>query len=284
MFMAMKTTILALGIGLLLLFGTGCNKLRSRDRINKGIQSYRGARYADAVEYFKDAVALDPKNVTGRLYLATAYMSQYIPGAESPDNLQLAKQAKEEFLKVLEDHPNDQTALASLASLSYQQAQGMPDLEAKLKKLDEAKEWYLKLIAADPQNKEGFYSLGVIDWVKWYAAWMKARADLGMKPEEPGPLKDKKVKADLKEKYSAIIEDGMKNLDRALQIDSNYDDAMAYMNLLIRERADLDDTAEQYTKDVETADTWVQKALETKKMKAAKEAAKTQGGITQETK
>ena len=29
-------------------------------------------------------------------------MSQYIPGAESPENLQLAKQAKDEFVKVLE--------------------------------------------------------------------------------------------------------------------------------------------------------------------------------------
>ncbi len=208
----MKSTIFVLGIGLVLLFTRGCNKLRSRDRINNGIQSYKGARYADAVEFFKEAVQLDPSNVNGRLYLATAYMSQYIPGAESPDNMQLAKEAKEEFNKVLENHPNDTTALASLASLSYQQAQGMPDLDQKLKKLDEAKEWYLKLIAADPQNKEGFYSLAVIDWVKWYAAWMKARADLGMKPEEPGPLKDKKVKAELNEKYAAVVDDGMKNL------------------------------------------------------------------------
>ncbi len=280
----MKSKIFVLGIGLLLLFTTGCNKLKSRDRINKGIQSYKGARYADAVEFFKEAVELDPSNVTGRLYLATAYMSQYIPGAESPDNMQLAKQAKEEFSKVLENHPNDTTALASLASLSYQQAQGMPDLEQKLKKLDDAKEWYLKLIAADPQNKEGFYSLAVIDWVKWYAAWMKARADLGMKPEEPGPLKDKKVKAELKDKYAAVVDDGMKNLDKALQIDKDYDDAMAYMNLLIREKADLDDTADEYKADVEKADIWVQKALETKKMKAAKEAAKASGGITTEAK
>ena len=278
----MKSKLFVLGIGLLLLLATGCDKLRSRDRINKGIQSYKGAKYADAVEFFKEAVNLDPKNVTGRLYLATAYMSQYIPGAESPENLQLAKQAKEEFLRVLESHPNDTTALASLASLSYQQAQGMPDLDAKLKKLDEAKEWYLKLIAADPQNKEGFYSLGVIDWVKWYAAWMKARADLGMKPEEPGPLKDKKVKAELNDKYSATIADGIKNLEQALKIDPSYDDAMAYMNLLIRERADLDESADQYKKDVETADSWVQKALDTKKAKAAKEAAKQVGGITQE--
>jgi len=57
---------------------------------------------------------------------------------------------------------------------------------------------------------------------------------------------------------------------------------MAYMNLLIRERADLDDTADQYKKDVEIADSWVQKALDTKKMKAAKAAAAQAGGITQE--
>lgn len=278
----MKSKLFVLGIGLVLLSTTGCNKLKSRDRINKGIQSYKGARYSDAVEFFKEAVDLDPSNLNGRLYLATAYMSQYIPGADSPDNLQLAKRAKEEFIKVLESHPNDTTALASLASLSYQQAQGMPDLDQKLKKLDEAKEWYLKLISADPQSKEGFYSLAVIDWVKWYAAWMKARADLGMKPEEAGPLKDKKVKEELKEKYAAVVDDGMKNLDKALQIDKDYDDAMAYMNLLIREKADLDDTPEQYKADVEKADVWVQKALDTKKMKAAKEAAKAQGGITAE--
>jgi tetratricopeptide (TPR) repeat protein len=210
-------------------------------------------------------------------------MSQYIPGAESPENMQLAKEAKEEFLKVLEKTPSDTTALASLASLNYQQAQGMPDLDQKLKKLDEAKEWYLKLIAADPQNKEGFYSLAVIDWVKWYAAWMRARADLGLKPEEPGPLKDKKVKEGLQTQYSAVIDDGVKNLQKALDIDPNYDDAMAYMNLLVREKADLDDSPDQYKADIETADKWVQKALDTKKAKAAKAAAAAQqGGITAE--
>jgi tetratricopeptide (TPR) repeat protein len=272
--------MLVAGIGLLILFSTGCDKLRSRDALNHGVQAYKGAHYTEAVDFFKNAVQLDPDNTMPRLYLATAYMSQYIPGAESPENIQLAKEAKEEFQKVLEKSPSDTTALASLASLSYQQAQGMPDLEQKIKKLDESKEWDLKLIAADPQNKEGFYSLAVIDWIKWYAAWTKARQDLGLKPEEAGPLKDKKVKADLQTQYSALIDDGIKNLQKALDIDPNYDDAMAYMNLLIREKADLDDTPEQYKADTDTADKWVQKALDTKKMKAKKaaEAAAAAGG------
>jgi tetratricopeptide (TPR) repeat protein len=279
----MKSTLLIAGLACLILLATGCDKLRSRDALNHGVQAYKGAHYSEAVDYFKTAVQLDPENTMPRLYLATAYMSQYIPGAESPENLQLAKEAKDNFLKVLDKTPNDTTALASLASLSYQQAQGMPDLEQKLKKLDEAKEWYLKLIAADPQNKEGFYSLAVIDWVKWYAGWMKARNDLGMKSEDPGPIKDKKVKADLETQYSAIIDDGIKNLQKALDLDPNYDDAMAYMNLLIREKADLDDTPEQYKADIDTADKWVQKALDTKKAKAAAAAkAAQQGGITAE--
>src|ERR1700733_14590710 len=272
----MKSTILVAGIGLLILFATGCDKLRSRDALNHGVQAYKGAHYTEAVDYFKNAVQLDPENTMPRLYLATAYMSEYIPGADSPENLQLAKQAKEEFLKVLEKNPSDTTALASLASLSYQQAQGVPDLDQKLKKLDEAKEWYLKLIAADPQNKEGFYSLAVIDWVKWYAAWTKARQDLGLKSEDPGPIKDKKVKEDLQAQYSAVIDDGVKNLQKALDIDPNYDDAMAYMNLLIREKADLDDSTDQYKADIDSADKWVQKALDTKKAKAKKAAEASQ--------
>ena len=53
------------------------------------------------------------------------------------------------------------------------------------------------------------------------------------------------------------------DFQKALEIDKEYDESMAYMNLLIRERADLADNAEEYKKQVEIADNWVQKALET---------------------
>ena len=55
---------------------------------------------------------------------------------------------------------------------------------------------------------------------------------------------------------------------------------MAYMNLLIREKADLDDSKEQYEADTKVADGWVQKSLETKKAKAAKQPGNT--GISAE--
>ena len=130
---------------------------------------------------------LDPGFSAARLYLATAYMQQYIPGADSPENDQMATAAYDNFKDVLEDDPNNSVAIASIASLNLNQ-----------KKWDEAQQWYDKLIAVDPQNADAYYSLGFIAWSKWYPAYGTARANLGMKQEDPGPIKDKKVKEELK--------------------------------------------------------------------------------------
>jgi len=273
------TMIAAAGVAAMLVLATGCDKLRSRDHLNQGVNAFKNAKYPDAVEHFKQAIELDPTNPNAQLYLATAYMSQWIPGAESPDNVDMANKATDGFLKVLEKDAENTTALASLASLSYNEAQSLPP-DKKIEKLDEAAKWYKKLLEADPKNKEAYYSLGVIDWAKWYPADMTARANLRMRPEDPGPIKDKKVKEDLKTQYSGIIEDGLSNLQKALDIDKEYDDAMAYMNLLIRERADLADSPDDYKKQVEIADTWVQKALDTKKLKQSRQP--TSQGITAE--
>jgi len=268
-------------VGIVVVLGTGCDKLKSRDDLNKGVNAYKNAKYSDAVNFFQEAIALDPKNPNARTYLATAYMMQWIPGAESPENVQFASKAKEEFNRVLSEDPNETVALASLASLAYNEADPLP-ADQKNAKLDEAAAWYTKLVQADPKNRDGFYSLGAIAQKKFYPALMTARVNANMKPDEPGPLKDKKAKAELAAKYSTIIDDGIGNLKKSLDIDPENDDAMAYMNLLIREKADLADDKDTYKKQIEEADGWLQKALDTKKLKQDKAEKKTQGGITQE--
>jgi hypothetical protein len=105
-----------------------------------------------------------------------------------------------------------------------------------------------------------------------------------MKPEDPGPFKDKKIKEKLKADYGASLDEGVNDMQKALDIDKDYADAMAYMNLLIRERAFLDDDKEAYEKDVNTANDWLQKTLDTKKANAAKAAASGGGGIVEESK
>lgn len=272
--MLIRNLALVAAFSSLALVSTGCEKLRARDNLNKGVQAFKTAKYNAAVEHFKKAVELDPNFSTARLYLATAYMSQYIPGAESPENQQNAQAAEQEFLKVLEKDPKNTVAISSLASLHYNQAQGNQPMEKKMQQLEEAKKWYTKLAEVEPNNKEAYYSLGVITWAKWYPELMSARAKLGMKPEDPGPIKDNKVREELKAKWGPVVEEGIANLKKALEIDPEYDDAMAYVNLLTRERADLADSKDVYAKDIQEADNWVQKALETKKIKAERVANK----------
>jgi len=194
-------------------------------------------------------------------------MQQYIPGVDSPENKQMADAAESSFKDVLKDDPKNETAIAYLASLYLNE-----------KRYDDANAWYDKLTQVNPKSAVGYYSKGFIAWSKWYPVLNAARAKLKMNPDDPGPIKDKKVKAELKEQYGPLIDAGLRNLDKALEIDPEYDDAMAYENLLIRERADLADSKEQYEKETKVADDWIQKVLATKKLKEEKKAAKSQGG------
>jgi len=85
-------------------------------------------------------------------------------------------------------------------------------------------------------------------------------------------LKDKKVCHALKEKGAQFIQDGIDDLNKAIQLRPDYDDAMAYLNLLYREKADLecDDPAARAA-DLKTADEWVDKTMAVKKARAEKQ-------------
>lgn len=261
----------------LLAFASGCEKLKARDALNKGVAAYKATKYEEAARKFKESIEADPEFEVARLYLATSYMSQWIPGADSPENKAMGKMAEDEFMKVLAKDPKNKLAIESIASMRYNQANAYSALEDKLRVMDDAKEWYQKLVEVDPQNAKAYYSLGVIAWSKWYPKYKLAREAAKMKQEDPGPIKDKKIREELKQNYGALVEEGIGHLDKAVAIDKIYDDAMAYLNLLIRERADLAENEADYKRDIETADNWVAKALEAKKIKAAELEKKNKG-------
>src|ERR1700739_599715 len=114
-----RTVIGVLAVAAMTVFATGCEKLKARDQLNKGVQAFKSAQYPQAVEHFKTAVELDPTFATARLYLATAYMQQYIPGADSPDNVQMAKAAQDQFEQVLSREPKNVLATSYIALLFF---------------------------------------------------------------------------------------------------------------------------------------------------------------------
>ena len=51
-----------------------------RGWLNQGVSEFKSGDYPQAVADFQKAVDSDPSNTTFRLYLATAWMQQYVPG------------------------------------------------------------------------------------------------------------------------------------------------------------------------------------------------------------
>jgi tetratricopeptide (TPR) repeat protein len=194
-------------------------------------------------------------------------MIQWVPGADAPDNKKNYDMARQEFDEVLKKDPSNSLALASMASMAYNSASsGTPEQRAAA--LEDARKWNQRRIEVDPKDPEPYYYLGVINWSQAFPPIRDARVEAKMKNEDPGPLKDTKVKDTLKEKYEKQIEDGIDNLKKCLALDKENEDAMSYLNLLLRTKAVLDDSEEAAKADVAQAEDWFNKSIDTKKMKA----------------
>jgi len=269
--------LLTLAAVVLALFSSvGCDKLRARDQLNKGVKSYKDNHYEQAIDHFQQAVQLDPTLINARMYLATAYVSQYIPGVDSPDNLRTAQQAIDEYQKVIDANPSRDQKVNSAKGIAY--------LYLNEKRWDDAKKYYRMASDLDQNDPEPYYSVGVIDWTACYQPRMEKRAALGMKPEENLNPKNKdqmKACAELKVQNASSIQEGIDSLNKAIQLRPDYDDAMAYLNLMYREKGDVecDDLATR-AEDLKTADHWVDETLRVKKAKADKAAQSAGGGIT----
>ena len=252
---------------LALFSSVGCGKLRARDQLNKGVTAYKNTKYEEAIDHFQQSVALDPSLINAKMYLATAYAQQYIPGADTPDNNKMADLAIEQYKKVLD--------MNSARDQRVNSAKGIAYLYLNMKKFDDAKKYYRMAGEVDPNDPEPYYSVGVIDWTACYQPRMEERAKLGLKPDENLSAKSKdqkKVCEDLKTKNMPLIQEGIDSLDKTIALRPDYDDAMAYLNLMYREKADVecDDLAGRQ-QDLKTADHWVDQTLLTKKAKAEKQ-------------
>jgi len=272
---AARAALTLSALAAMLLATTGCNKLRARDQLNKGVQAYKQSHFEEAVEHFKNATDYDPNLSVARLYLATAYVAEYVPGSDDPKNLEMANGAIEQFEKVLDAERADR-------NVQVLATKGLASLYLNMKKFEEAKQFNKKAIQIDPKDPENYYSVAVIDWTQAYTARMDARNKLGMKTADTlTGSKDKKIQAachDVHDLNNDKVQEGIDMLNKAISLRKDYGDAMAYMNLLYRERADIDcDDADAHTADLKTADDWVEKAKAA--MLAKAKAAEKSGGI-----
>ena len=72
------------------------------------------------------------------------------------------------------------------------------------------------------------------------------------------------LRAEYVAKSSALVEDGIAILQKALQTKPEYDDAMAYLNLLYRRKADMVESADERAGLIKQAEDLLDKIKEIK--------------------
>ena len=265
-----RITALAVALAGMVLSMSGCNRLAARDQLNKGVDAYKSAHYEEAIGHFQKATQLDPSLPMAKSYLATALAQNVVPGLDTPDNIKTAQQAIDIFQDVLARDPHDVNSMKQVASIYF-----------GIKKLDDAKVWQKKVLAEDPKDPEAAYTVGVIDWTQAHENTLKALLPAGINDDGEGNVKaPKKVMEPLKAQNASLVEEGLQYLNQAVANRANYDDAMAYLNLIYRRKADVDwgnDSARK--EDLAKAEEWRTKAMGTRKSNEEKKD-KQPGGIT----
>jgi len=126
-------------------------------------------------------------------------------------------------------------------------------------------------IALQPEDPEPYYWIGVIDWTLTYRSnlemrgkWRLANLSKTLKDDDAMPPQ---VRDDYSKENGQLVEEGIDKLHKALELRPDYDDAMAYLNLLLRRKADEATTPDERASLLKQADELVDKAKEIKQKK-----------------
>ena len=266
----------AAGASFLLLavsFLTGCDKIKSKQEIRKGNEFLKAAQYQSALAAYDEALRLDPGETKLHKHIGISYMGMYQPGSKHPKDLEFAQKAIDNLKQYSAAYPEDTKSLEYLVSMylnteRYDDAiafyqnellkrnpkdvkamQSLARLYFKKGDFDNGVLWLKKQLEIEGNNPEVYYLIGVQAWDRSYNF-----------PDLDPALRAK------------AVEDGLQALNKAIELKPNYFEAVSYINLLYREKAKMETDPVKKQEYTDTANKYLQQALEMRK--AAQDKAK----------
>jgi len=266
----------ATSVALLLLsavLASGCNKIKSKQEIKKGNEFLKAAQYQSALAAYEEALRLDPSEKKLHKNVGLAYMGLYQPGSKHPKDLEYASKAIEHLKVYTEAFPEDKKAREFLVSLYL-----------STERFDDAIAFYQGMVKEDPKDTKAMQSLAQMYFKKGdvdnAVSWLKKRLEAETTPEAKAEVYyfigvqawDRSYNfPDLDPVQRAhIVDEGLDALNKALQIKPDYFEALSYVNLLYREKAKIEADPAKKQEYVDTANKYLQQALELRKKALAR--------------
>jgi tetratricopeptide (TPR) repeat protein len=223
--------------------GSSCGVIKERQQMDRANKLFAAKKYDQAIPIYETILKRDANNWDANYKLAMSWMAQFHPASTHPMDqefktkgvaaleklMTLTPPSPEDMAKVenyylslltsagdndkaiaflekkIQKAPNDKDLMSQLATL-----------QAKSGNFDESLKWYEKIAELDPKTKTNWYTVAVLCWER------SNKMGLTITPDE----------------RTAIIQHGIDSIDKALAIDPEYTEAIAYKNLLFREKAD----------------------------------------------
>jgi tetratricopeptide (TPR) repeat protein len=223
--------------------GSGCGVLQERQQMDRANKLFAAKKYEQAIPIYQGILKKDPGDWSANYYLAMSWMAQFHPASTHPKDAEIKKQAvttleklmtlppptpqdmakvENYYLSLLTSAGDNDQAIAFLekkiqkAPTDRELMGQLAQLQAKAGNFDESLKWYEKIAELDPKTKTNWYTVAVLCWEK------SNKDGLTISPDE----------------RTGIIQRGIDSIDKALAIDPEYTEAIAYKNLLYREKAD----------------------------------------------
>jgi tetratricopeptide (TPR) repeat protein len=140
-----------------------------------------------------------------------------------------------------------------------------------MRKFDKAKEYQRHWLQVEPNNPVPYYWIGVLDWAICFPRTQQMRKDLKIEfpkdPKDPSSLPPfpEKARKELADQNQPLVDEGLEMMQKALQLKPNDFETMSYLNLLYRQKADLEPTSEGRQADLQQAEDWTNKAVALRK-------------------
>ncbi len=224
-----------------------------QDQMRAAGQAYNSANFKAAIDHFSTAVTLDPESKSARLFLANALMRQYY--SEPTPTPSWLESARQQYQEVLARDPQNKQANSGMLALLIDQ-----------KQMTAARDFASKLAAIEPNDSNVWYTAGVVEWAIAYPDFQRAKQAAGARQEDYS-IPDANLRREVRDAHLARVEEGLRMLDRALLLNADNDQAMAYINLLYRLKAGMTDNPAEAAELIATADRWVGKALEARRQR-----------------
>jgi tetratricopeptide (TPR) repeat protein len=308
-FWRVASLAIVLGLGLSLVACGQVGKLQAKRAFKDANVQYAQQEYKRAAVLYEEAIAADPEAPYAHFFLANSYDNLYKPSrkgekendaflekaiqyykkaaeiekdplykkrsmeylvaAYGPDKMNDPTQQKPIVDQMIQLDPQDPTNYFALAKINEDEGD-YPKAEELLNKAKEARpndpQVYLQLAgfynrqeefektiealkqraAIEPNNPEAFYTISTYYWDKAY--------------------RDFRLKENEKKDY---VLKGIEQVDKALQLKSDYMEALTYKNLLLRLEANLEKDPAKQQALIKEADKLRDEAIELKKKKTA---------------